>query len=383
MLCAGDFTGTHDVVVHASYWEDSDFTSGAQTVTLWGGMNFDDFVFLGVDMPPTIPIPTGLTPTSHCRQADGSLCLASTTEDNAFGFWKGPGNAIPYIDDALYRISFTLTATSDAGFGTPVLRLRVNAEDETISGNLTLNSYGRRDAGPGPTSKTFECYFDPHERGEFEGFDHFYVSLDMLDFNPGEAGDISLHRVEVDTIQKSAIHARTVREFDSDADFAKWVPVAYSWSGYPTVTTGTVPGGVTLTSNLTTDNDTGFGYWQVFPEEAADATVDITSGTLYRAQFTVENSNPALCPRLRFRFGTEDSQHISVLEIFRYPDRTYRMPDASGKVYTVYLMPPDQPAGAHPMENGLMYAFDMLDFVNEEAGEVRLVNVKIQECTLP
>jgi hypothetical protein len=209
--------------------------------------------------------------------------------------------------------------------------------------------------------------------------DNLGLAFDMLDFDPGEWGTISLDSVIVEKFDRSVFSATLVEFYDSDPDFATWVwnPNfgASAWNG---CTSGQSGGSLSIASTSSPQA----AFWQ-----SAANDLDYTADKLYRAIFTMSRGSgdtAATMPWCRIRCFNEDGQMSQEFNINNGDSGAAMPPQTpSTRDYEVYWQTPDLPASPTTDEDGFRVSFDMLNFGLGETGTFILDSVTIEFSDIP
>jgi parallel beta-helix repeat protein len=344
-----------------------EYTAGGRGLSVAIDESSWDFI----TVPGTFTRPTGVA-------SENSIAIVSSDNTNTFGYWCGVGHPIPIVPDCLYRFRFQVSTTLTDPSQVPAIRLRLNTASGEESDFLQIVSGNTGSCSPTPQGAAYDLYaYPPQESSTASmGTDVYYISFDILNFDPSDAANagVSLHGVEVSRIPLSDLSAsQQVRVYDFDTDNEHW-----HFSG--TVAPFTAPlsalssGCLQLRSTSNTDT---FGFWSSDPGEV---TLD-TTGRLCRGTFTVSSDqvdrSKGACMRLRL--GSEEGE-MTVVKTISSPPRTTEAPGPTARDYEVYFVPVEANLGA-----GLLSAFDMLNFDPTDNPQVtlRLDKVVIETLDIP
>ncbi|MCX7766534.1 MAG: hypothetical protein N2246_07510, partial [Candidatus Sumerlaeia bacterium] len=140
---------------------------------------FNSWLFSG-SIPPFAPVASGTI---------GGLQLISGVGSNYnFSYWFSPA-VIPWIDDQLYRVKFTVTSADVAPFNGQV---RVNSEDYQVA--FVLSWYLA--TAPLPAGRDYYLYFESIDYAP--GKNHFLLSFDGADFESTQGGINTLTSVSIE-----------------------------------------------------------------------------------------------------------------------------------------------------------------------------------------
>ena len=113
----------------------------------------------------------------------GGLQLTSgVSESFAFGLWASPAD-LPFTASQLYRAGFTVSSSDTSP---PNGALRVAAADNQVG--YRLKYYPATKPGSGGT--TYPIYFETHDYET--GVDDFFLNFELMDFESGQGGTITL-----------------------------------------------------------------------------------------------------------------------------------------------------------------------------------------------
>jgi len=133
--------------------------------------------------------PIAFTPPEYSHAA-GALQLRTTTNTNTFGYWVNDPADITIKADKLYRGTFMVRTDVTDPTAVPEMRIRLNAGNFQASQTFGISSIGDGANSPGTTNTTYDrLYFLPPAPCVGEAL---IVSLDILNFNPGDAAEASL-----------------------------------------------------------------------------------------------------------------------------------------------------------------------------------------------
>ncbi len=335
---------------------------GADEYTSGGGktlaLSLDESSWEFVTVPGAFSRPTGVA-------SETGITIISTDNTNTFGYWYGVGHPVPIVSDCLYRFRFQVSTTLTDPSQVPALRLRLNTASGEQSDLLQISSGDTGSCSPTPTGVVYDLYAYPPQRSSTTsmGMDVFYVSFDVLNFDPSDAATagVSLQGVEVSRIALSNLSgSQELRAYDFKTGSEQW---RYSGTIAPfsAPLSGWASGCLQLRSTSNTDT---FGFWSSDPGE-----VDLdTIAKLYRGVFTVSSDQvdrtKVACMRLRI--GSEDGQAM-VMKTISSPTPATQAPGPAASQYAVYFLPMQGILGS-----GLLSAFDMLNFDPTDNPQVTL-----------
>jgi len=158
--------------------------------TLSAPTTVQDYTFgLSTEGWTTGGAPIAFTPPEYSHAA-GALQLRTTTNTNTFGFWGSDPVDITIKADRLYRGTFMVRTDVTDPTAVPEMRIRLNAGNFQASQTFGISSAGDGANSPGTTNTTYDrMYFLPPANCVGEAL---IVSLDILNFNPGDAAEASL-----------------------------------------------------------------------------------------------------------------------------------------------------------------------------------------------
>ena len=343
---------------------------------------------------PMIGISAGITNGVHAYNATSDCyTIATTGLDNVFGYWQMPINSIDIIPGAAYIFTAELfvkpVGIPEADTGStwklygPQIRLRINAQNESIGQEALINSSGSgnlamtSDAAAGFPNATSETFvFDPRDHSAYVGFsqDNLYFSLDLIDFTAGSAierddeGLIGLSELDVATfpMKMLAKEATSVQSYPRSEDTLGAEIDEYS--GYATGFGGTNMEATTdASSNLVLVSNgvaKGFAYWELINSHGV--TVDDTNkNKWFLFKFQVGGSSQSI-DWIRLRVQTNDAQRIVLYNLRGQFAGGYQLPltTALFKTYNVFLCGQDE-----MLNRRISFAVDHIDFYEGDANQ--------------
>lgn len=308
----------------------------------------------------------------------GNLIIQSV-DASTYGYWEGPVDDIPYVEDSIYRATFSVRGTAQQDLA-PKLRARINTQSATITGLVTVESRLGGEESPSGTARDYTVYFDPMDQSGYQGnelTDDLFVGFDLLSFDPTDdvSGAFLIDSVIVERFDKSAIITDTIaRVYDTTSEFDTWTTggaaIVFTLPLY-----GVGDGSLILTAN-NNDTDT-YGFWET---SRTANEVDIQANMLYRVLFTISSASAQeISPQMRLRIGTESNKMAYVYSVFSNLDGV-NSPSSAGTEYQLLLYPPQSDVGADPLVNGLIFAVDMLNFTpgDDANGDLTIERVEVQ-----
>lgn len=321
------------------------------------------------------------------RCDSGSLQLEST-DYNQYGFWESPRDDIPYIENSIYKSTFTVKSNIADKTIQPSFRIQMRMQNESVGILSMYNSFMNAGDMPDADGEDYVLFFDPMDQteyqegtysGDFEIMDDLFLEFDIVNFYEDQLNSIFyLENVIVDRFDKSALPTpTTVKTFDTTEDFANWTrdgaPAFYLM---PEFTDG--DGSITMT---TTDDITTTTYGYVESSRTANE-VDIEADKLYRTLFTVSSTTPQDANAIvRLRVGTESNQ-LSHLVTILSRDSGANEPTSSGTVYETLVIPPQSDIANTAETNGLVFACDIINFEPANAMNANLTLEKVEVQTI-
>jgi hypothetical protein len=308
--------------------------------------------------------------------ASGEMINISSQNDtvNRFGFWQTDPGVVTYTSDTVYRARYAVQTDQLTPASIPTIRMRFTTELFTGSAAHSVVSLGTFSYAP-PTSgtKEYRMLYYPAVA------DNLGFAFDMLDFDTGEWGTISLDSAIVETFPRAVFSGTEVRTYDSDGDFAAW-----QWSGNfgNPVWSGCTSGRSGGTISITSAGQPQAAFWQS-PQNDLTYVAD----RLYRATFTMSRAAgnvAATMPWCRIRCFNEDGQMSQEFNI-NNGDSGAAMPPETPAVrdYEVYWQTPDLPSSPSTDEDGFRIAIDALNFGPGETGTFILDTVIIEHSDIP
>jgi hypothetical protein len=304
------------------------------------------------------------------------LHLASANDSvNRFGFWQVPTGAVTYEADKIFRARFELQTNQATAASIPTIRLRFTTQNNTGSTAHSIVSMGSGSYSP-PTAgtKEYRMLYYPAVS------DDLGLAFDMLDFDPGEYGTISLDGVIVEKFPRSQFTTPTaVMTYDTEGDFSTWQWSANfgntAWSG---ATSGQGGGIISIASA----GQPQAAFWQ-----SAMNDLDYVADKLYRATFTMSRGSgdaAGTMPWCRLRCFNEDAQMSQEFNV-NNGNGGVAMPPASPSTrdYEVYWQTPDLPSSPGTDEDGFRVSIDMLNFGPGETGTYILDTATIEYSNIP
>jgi hypothetical protein len=315
-------------------------------------------------------------PTS--AHGGGMVSISSAADSiNRFGFWQTAPGVIAYDTDQVFRARCAVQTDQATPQNIPTIRLRITTQNFTGSAAHSIISLG-------------SCSYSPPVAGTKEYRELYYPAVadnlgfafDMLDFDLGEYGTISLDSVAVEKFARSVFSGTALKTYDSDGDFAAWEWSAdfgnTAWSG---CTSGHSGGTISITSA----GAGSYGQAAFWQSPANDLTY--VADKLYRATFTMSRGTgnaAATMPWCRIRCFNEDGQMSQEFNINNGDSGAAMPPETpSTRDYEVYWQTPDLPPSPTTDEDGFRVAIDMLNFAAGESGTHILDAVTIEYASIP
>jgi hypothetical protein len=292
-------------------------------------------------------VPLAFAEPDFARIPD-ALQIISRDNNNTFGYWQSPEDAVEVEANYLYRARFVVLSDQTNQPLVPQIRLRANSRNLQQSDYIGIESNGDGGASPTPAGNTYDLYFIPPGNDDF-----CMLAFDLLNFDVEDAKQaaLSLDSVVVERFSLDSLSTPTlVRSYDFTTGEDGWTtggaPIVFSSPAF-----SREAGALVLRSESNTNT---FGFWK---SNAADIT--IAADVLYRGTFEVRTdvTDRTVVPQMRLRFNTENLQASRTLSIESIGDAGNSPGVMTTRYDKLYFAPPDNCAGA-----GLMISFDMLNF---------------------
>lgn len=317
---------------------------------------------------PTFELPT-------FSYDSGSLKIQSVdTATDLYGYWESPRDEIPFVEDSIYKTTFTVRSDQTDKTLVPQFRIHMRSQSETIGGMITYQSFYDSDIMPDTTAQDYVLYFDPMNleslqegvySGDFEAVDDLYLAFDMVNFRilaDSDAAALYIDNVLVERFDKAAMEGgTTVKVYDSTADFANWVRDGASPT-YEEPNFEDVDGGIRI---VAPDTANRYGYVENLPSAAE---VSIETGKLYRVLFTASSTETSVQPRFRISTNTfKETYMISTLHSYD----GINVPQAGGTTYQGFFYPPQN-------DDILLVGIDLVNFWPTHGANLTVSRVEIQ-----
>lgn len=344
-------------------------------------------------IPPLIGVPAGITNGVHAYNSTSDCyTIATTGLDNVFGHWQMPANSIDIIPGAAYVFTAELFVKpvgvspidEEAGLWTlygPQIRLRINAQNESIGQEALVQSTGSGDlaltsdaaAGfPNATSETF--VFDPRDHSAYVGFgtDNLYFSMDLVDFIAGtgserdDEGLIGISELDVATfpIKMLAKEATTAQSYPRSeatlgAEIDEYNAYATGFGGTPMAATTDAANSLLLVSNGVAK---GFAFYDLINSYGIGVD-DTNKNKWFWFQFEVAASSQSI-DWIRLRVQTNDAQRVVLYNLRGQFAGGYQLPGGSSlfETYNVIMCGQDE-----MLNRRISFSFDHIDFYEGEA----------------
>jgi hypothetical protein len=271
----------------------------------------------------------------------GSLMVHIVEDLNQYGYWTSDGvDEVPLLGGSVYQTTWRIRTDVTEPDAMPMVRLRMNTDDFSWSGNLVLMSTSDGSLMPVPEGRDYTLLIEPdvydESASEIYYYDHRHMLLNFdvgkFDVNDVLTGTLMLDEVVVERYQSDELSTDTVvalYEFPTDA--AGW-------------TAGGAPGRFTLPDAAVTtqglmlraqDNTNTFGWWSG-PKE-----VSLIPGALYRmsCEITTDEPKRIATPQVRLRVNLANEQLVVCEHGISVADSSCS-PTPGGVLYSVFFTLP-------------------------------------------
>ncbi|MEO8377782.1 MAG: hypothetical protein ABI579_08925 [Candidatus Sumerlaeota bacterium] len=277
--------------------------------------------------------------------------LDQTTSDNtnSFAYWESPVSSLANGTtgaSSLYRTTFTVKSNLADLATVPAIRIRSSSLNFEQSDSLVISSAGDGEVSPPIGGRTYSQFFS-----QPSGVTQFRLDLDVLNFDPTDAANATLSLDNV-VVEALALPGENTGQVIASYDFATDGPGTFTpRDASPTLTRPeqyTFSNGLSIrgTTNLTSSNDTIFGFW------GAETLTPMFGNAFYALTFTVRSTatdvdaNKAQIPVFRFRVNDSTLKVAAVLNIDSR-DGMGRLPVGNAQEsYTLYFQPPLESTGS-------------------------------------
>lgn len=317
----------------------------------------------------------------------GALSFTASTTSDQYGIWESPSDAIDYVADSVYRVTWSMSTTQANTDEVPGMRLMTQTQAFVATNYMVV--YGSERGIPGGGSQDFVTYFQPADLSGLiadDSVSHLYIEFDLLNFllvhNP--TGTISLDGVVVDRFTASGLAATTIQDY---TDFSDWTQT-YADTSFDVPTLALESGKATMESEdeVPTLGGGVYGGYQSPNDEVA-----LEEGKLYRVKFTLKSdasdeADRANKPSYRMLVWTSDNFNNDTVRNTATADAMgsgipvySTAPSAAGTTYNVFL----QPVEATGVGEYLGATVEIVDFSDDQFGKYTVDQVEIQKLDPP
>jgi protocatechuate 3,4-dioxygenase beta subunit len=317
-----------------------------------------------------------LEPEAECHE--GALRLHCSNNQQTFGFWHSPSDAIPVKPGMIYKAIFALSSDIADPAKAPCIRIRFNSQSEQIADMVVINSKGDAALSPGPDGRIYNFYFTP-PRQEYclpESENDIYASFDLVNMDIGDAEEatISLDWVKIESLSRENLPAGSeAASLDFSMSSQGWTTqFAAGFFDPPLARCPPDAEGLVLKA---ANNTSTFGAW-VSPA----SLVQMKANTLYEVTWRIysDQADSSTVPGIRIRAGDEFNRLIAQKCIFSNAEGD-NSPTPAGGLYTIYYT-----ATQEMDELGMYLAFDIVNMNSSDApeGAIGLQNVSVKAIPL-